>query len=139
MTDFSVCVSVCMYCRSFSMGRELDNFNHSPVSCYYWTEPEMLYFQYRNIHIILLSCKFRCYRFSKIFQKGHFPLAQIINNLSLSPCFHSTNSYFVYCGMPAQMCALPGQHCLKSTMQFLFLHSNIHPPLRICIVWYTQC
>lgn len=31
--------------------------------------------------------------------------------------------------MPTQMCALPGQHCLKSAVQFLFLHSDIHPLL----------
>lgn len=42
---FFSCISVCTYCRSFSMGGKLDNFNYSPVSCYYWTEPGVLYFQ----------------------------------------------------------------------------------------------
>lgn len=42
---FFSCISVCIYCRSFSMGGKLDNFNYSPVSCYYWTEPGVLYFQ----------------------------------------------------------------------------------------------
>lgn len=117
-----LCVSVCMYCRSFSIKR-IDNFNYSPVSCYYYLT-EMLIFN-KEIFTQYYFHAPGAIGFQRFFQKGVFPLAQILTTCLCSPLPpFKANSYFLLRDACTMWNASQDKHCLKSTMAW-FLHSNI--------------